>query len=101
MDHHAASHWTLSAAESIFPVLTPWKDNPMTNRLITAAVSIALLPLFAAAASAATDAELDAKAQALNRKLLNIDAHTDVLIESTPERYWAPGHTSRTEVALL
>ena len=73
----------------------------MTNRLITAAVSIALLPLFAAAASAATDAELDAKAQALNRKLLNIDAHTDVLIESTPERYWAPGHTSRTEVALL
>ena len=61
----------------------------------------ALLPLLSAAAFAATDAELDARAQALNRKLLNIDAHTDVLIEGTPERYWAPGHTSRTDVALL
>jgi len=61
----------------------------------------ALLPLLSAAAFAATDAELDARAQALNRKLLNIDAHTDVLVEGTPERYWAPGHTSRTDVALL
>jgi len=73
----------------------------MTERFPLKAVASALLPLFAGLASAATDAELDAKAQALNRKQLNLDAHTDVLIASTPERYWAPGHGSRTEVAKL
>jgi membrane dipeptidase len=69
----------------------------MIKRMIVATVA-ALLPL--AVTSAATD-PLDAKAKALNRKLLNLDAHTDVLIESTPERYWGPDHTSRTDLAKL
>jgi len=64
-----------------------------------AAVSVLLLA--AGAGVAATDAELDARARALNQKQLNLDAHADVLIPSTPERYWGPGHTSRTDVAKL
>src|SRR5262245_58993719 len=32
---------------------------------------------------------------------LRIDAHTDVLLPSTPERYYAPGHTSRTSIDKL
>lgn len=71
----------------------------MSKRLIVGAVVSALLPLFSA--GAATDADLDARATALNKKLLNLDAHTDVLLSSTPERYWGPDHTSRTDVAKL
>jgi membrane dipeptidase len=72
----------------------------MTSRLIVTAVAGALFPFMAATAGAATD-PLEARAQALNRKLLNLDAHTDVLIESTPERYWGPGRTSRTDLDKL
>ncbi len=57
--------------------------------------------LLSVAAGAATDAELDARAAALNKKLLNVDTHSDVLIPSTPERYWGPGHSSRTSVDKL
>lgn len=73
----------------------------MAHRLIVAAVAGALFSSFAALSWAASDAELDARAKALNKKILNLDAHTDVLLESTPERYWAPGHTSRADVAKL
>ncbi len=62
---------------------------------------LVLLAVATALAAAATDADLDARAIALNKKLLNVDTHADVLIPATPERYWAPGHTSRTEVAKL
>jgi len=65
--------------------------------MLTASV---LLPLIAGA-STTSDADVAAKARALNQKLLNVDAHTDVLIDSTPERYWAPGHGSRTDLAKL
>jgi len=71
----------------------------MTSRLMVATVA-ALFPFVSAVTGVASD-PLDARARALNRKLLNLDAHTDVLIESTPERYWAPGHTSRTDLDKL
>ncbi|MEJ0038707.1 MAG: dipeptidase [Gammaproteobacteria bacterium] len=58
------------------------------------------LALLAATAGAA-DTSLDAKAIALNKKLLNLDSHSDVLIDSTPERYWGPDHSSRTDLAKL
>jgi membrane dipeptidase len=73
----------------------------MANKLIVSAVASALFPLLTATSGAATNTDLDAQALALNKKLLNLDAHTDVLIESTPERYWAPGHTSRTDLPKL
>jgi membrane dipeptidase len=73
----------------------------MANRLIVAAVATVLLPVLTVGASTATDSALDAQAQALNKKLLNLDAHTDVLLESTPERYWGAGHTSRTDLDKL
>jgi len=52
-------------------------------------------------AGTAGAADTSAQAVALNKKLLNLDAHSDVLIDSTPERYWGPGHSSRTDLAKL
>ncbi len=52
-----------------------------------------------AGTAGAADTGLEAKAVALNKKLLNLDAHSDVLIDSTPERYWGPDHSSRTDLA--
>ncbi|MEJ0084544.1 MAG: membrane dipeptidase [Pseudomonadota bacterium] len=74
---------------------TEYSRATHSARLVSIAVS-ALLGV----ASADSDT-LDVQALALNKKLLNVDAHTDVLIASTPERYWAPGHGSRTSVDKL
>jgi membrane dipeptidase len=68
---------------------------------LSAPMGTLLLSLTALGNSAAPSSDLDARAQALNEKILNLDAHTDVLLESTPERYWGPGHSSRTDVEKL
>lgn len=65
-------------------------------RLETVAAAVVGLLGAAAATAAATSAEVNARAQAVNRKILNLDAHADVLLPSTPRRYWGAGHTSRT-----
>ncbi len=59
--------------------------------------------LFAATADAtpASDAELDAKARAIDARVLKIDAHTDVLLPGASELNYAPGHTSRTDLDNL
>ena len=72
----------------------------MSQRFRAAGFASVLLPLLVSTAGAA-DTDLDAKAVALNKKLLNLDAHTDVLIASTPERYWGPDHSSRTGLEKL
>jgi membrane dipeptidase len=73
----------------------------MNIRFRSTLLAVAALPLIASVSGAASDADLAAKAAALNARQLNLDAHTDVLIDATPERYWAPGHGSRTDVAKL
>ena len=73
----------------------------MANPFVTKATATAMLLLLAGTAPAASDAELDAQAKALNKKILNLDSHADVLIAATPERYWGPGHSSRTDVQKL
>ena len=49
----------------------------------------------------ASDAELDASARDIEARILKIDAHTDVLLPGAPELNYAPGHTSRTDLANL
>lgn len=49
----------------------------------------------------ASDAELDARARDIDARILKIDAHTDVLLPGAPELNYAPGHTSRTDLANL
>jgi membrane dipeptidase len=66
-------------------------------RMATAAVAFSIVALSAHAA----DAELDAKARKIDEKALKIDAHTDVLLPGAPELNYAPGHTSRTDLANL
>jgi membrane dipeptidase len=48
-----------------------------------------------------TDAGSDAKAREIDQRALKIDAHTDVLLPDAAELNYAPGHTSRTDLANL
>ena len=53
------------------------------------------------AAAPLSDAEIDAKARAIDARILKIDAHTDVLLPGAPELNYKPGHTSRTDLDNL
>jgi membrane dipeptidase len=55
----------------------------------------------ACAAASLSDADIDAKARAIDARILKIDAHTDVLLPGAPELNYAPGHTSRTDLDNL
>lgn len=46
-------------------------------------------------------ADLDAKARAIHQRILVIDSHTDVLLPSSPENLFAPGHTSHVDLDKL
>lgn len=63
------------------------------------AVCLALSTAYAAAPL--SDADLDAKARAIDARILKIDAHTDVLLPGASELNYAPGHTSRTDLDNL
>lgn len=67
----------------------------MTTRLLLGAASAALL-LISGAASAQT-----ADAGAVHRRALVLDGHADVLLPSTPGRYWLPGGGSRVDLDHL
>ncbi|HEY8509760.1 MAG TPA: membrane dipeptidase, partial [Steroidobacteraceae bacterium] len=73
----------------------------MTLRSNLRVLAGTLLVSAAIAGGAAQHSDLDARAQELHKKILNLDAHADVLIPSTPDRYWGPGRTSRTDVPRL
>jgi membrane dipeptidase len=73
----------------------------MTLRSNLRVLAGTLLLSVAVTGSASQQSDLDARAQELHRKILNLDAHADVLIPSTPERYWGPGRTSRTDLPKL
>jgi membrane dipeptidase len=65
-----------------------------------AAVLAAALSLTPATAQSA-DAGFDARIREIDARALKIDAHTDVLLPGAPELNYAPGHTSRTDLANL
>lgn len=67
----------------------------MTNRLLLGAAAAALL-LISGAASAQTP-----DAAAVHRRALVLDGHADVLLPSTPARYWLPGGGSRVDLDHL
>ncbi len=54
-----------------------------------------------ALAAQAADAGLDARAREIDQRALKIDAHTDVLLPGAADVNYAPGHTSRTDIANL
>ena len=54
-----------------------------------------------AAGPPSSDAEITARARAIDAHILKIDAHTDVLLPGAPELNYAPGHTSRTDLENL
>jgi membrane dipeptidase len=44
---------------------------------------------------------LDARARAIHQRILAIDSHVDVLLPTTAEQYFLPGHASRSDVGKL
>ena len=66
-----------------------------TAALIASALSIATF------AAHSGDGDLDARARAIDARVLKIDAHTDVLLPGAAELNYAPGHTSRTDLDNL
>lgn len=69
--------------------------------MTTSRSALAFVLSFAALAAQAADAGLEAKAQEIDQRALKIDAHTDVLLPGATELNYAPGHTSRTDLANL
>jgi len=64
----------------------------------------ALLICACGAAHAATPSnatELEAKARVIDSRVLEIDAHTDVLLPGSPDADYTPGHNSRTDLDNL
>jgi membrane dipeptidase len=45
--------------------------------------------------------DLDARARAIHQRILAIDSHVDVLLPTTAEQYFLPGHSSRSDVDKL
>ena len=66
-------------------------------------IGLMLLSFTEAGAQAATTSEagLRQRAEAINQRILNVDAHVDVLVASTGAQYYAPGHTSRSDLDKL
>lgn len=67
----------------------------MTNRLLLGAAAAALLLISGAASAQTSDAA------AVHRRALVLDGHADVLLPSTPARYWLPGGGSRVDLDHL
>ncbi len=81
----------------------------ITTALATSALATTALAVTAStAASAATaqtappsDAALDAKARAIDARVLKIDTHTDVLLPASPAANFTPDHASQTALDKL
>ncbi len=58
-------------------------------------------PVNAQTPASPAQADLRSRAEALHRRIIVLDSHSDVLLPTTPENLWAAGHTSRTDVAKL
>ena len=59
------------------------------------------LPAMAVLANTPSDKEVDERARAIHQRVLTLDSHVDVLLPSTPERYYAQGHKSRADLDKL
>ncbi len=68
-----------------------------SRRMAAVAIADCVTALWAGAA----DTELDVRAHEIDQRTLKIDVHTDVLLPGSPELNYAPGHTSRTDLANL
>jgi membrane dipeptidase len=45
--------------------------------------------------------DIDARARAIHQRILAIDSHVDVLLPTTPDQYFLPGHGSRSDLDKL
>lgn len=72
----------------------------MTNRWLTGAAGAALVFLAGAAAAQSSSTQASSAAE-VHRRALVLDGHADVLLPSTPGRYWLPGGGSRVDLDHL
>jgi len=62
---------------------------------------VMLISLGSIAGATGLDESLEAHARAIHQRVLKLDSHVDVLLPSTPEQLWAPGHESRADLGKL
>jgi membrane dipeptidase len=62
---------------------------------------LVVLPTLSLVAAESKDGTTEQKARAIHQHVLTVDSHVDVLLPSTPERYYAPGHTSYADLEKI
>lgn len=72
-----------------------------TNRLPAAFLTLLLSALTSTSASADSSADLDAKARAIDARILKIDTHTDVALPGSAALEFTPDHASQTSLEKL
>lgn len=80
------------------PVARPLAAQPAFRRFRRALVMGGLI---AAAAGPVLAQSASASPEEVHRRVLALDGHADVLLPSTPERYWLPGGGSRVDLDHL
>jgi membrane dipeptidase len=65
------------------------------------AISLVAMSASAVAVNNATDAAFDARAKDIHQRVLTVDSHVDVLLPSTPKRYYAKDGKSAAEIGKL
>jgi membrane dipeptidase len=63
--------------------------------------SVVLACVTGLAISAAAQTDVDVRARAIHQRILVIDSHTDVLLPTTAENLYLPGHGSRVDLDKL
>src|SRR3977135_2680869 len=71
----------------------------MSTRPSFSSVVLACVTCLEISASAQTD--VDVRARAIHQRILVIDSHTDVLLPTTAETLYLPGHGSRVDLDKL
>jgi membrane dipeptidase len=77
------------------------KEQMMAFRRSFKMIAPVLVVFVVAAAAAQAQTDLDARARAIHQRILVIDSHTDVLLPTTAETYYLPGHASRVDLDRL
>ena len=89
------------AARQATLCVVDFKEHKMTPYISFRVTALGLVALLAVTGAARAQADLDARARAIHQRILVIDSHTDVLLPTTAENLYLPGHASRVDLDKL
>ena len=89
------------AARQATLCVVDFKEQKMTPYISFRVTALGLVAFLAVTGAARAQADLDARARAIHQRILVIDSHTDVLLPTTAENLYLPGHASRVDLDKL